>query len=154
MRESPRLGCVLIYLVDALQSKRLFPGPEIDVSKLVNMLYHRDDVSMGFKYPPERLLKLHTNPSENDLHTIMDQNGDLCVYVFKLGRTTFATIGRFTGFETHARYYFPNETNRDSVELAVLPYDKDSGPFSKVGAVIGHRQWQDCRHSYWWNWED
>jgi hypothetical protein len=36
------------------------------------------------------------------------------------------------GFESHARHYLDIDS-RDSVEVAVLPYDSDSGPFSRGG---------------------
>ena len=62
-----------------------------------------------------------------------DHDGENCLYVIKRGLTTLTTIGRATGFFSYAREYFANQTRRDSIEWAILPYDNDSGAFSKGG---------------------
>ncbi|KAI6152619.1 hypothetical protein BKA82DRAFT_4512578 [Pisolithus tinctorius] len=56
-----------------------------------------------------------------------------CLYVIKHGLTTLTTIGRATGCFSYASEYFSNQTHRDSIEWAILPYDSDSGAFSKGG---------------------
>lgn len=58
--------------------------------------------------------------------------GDPMRYVKKRGLTTLTRIGCLTGFESHVRRYF-TLGSRDSVEAAVCPSDKDSGPFSRGG---------------------
>jgi len=62
-----------------------------------------------------------------------DHHGENCLYVIKRGLTTLSTIGRATGFVSHAREYFSNQTHQDSIEWAILPYDNDSGAFSRGG---------------------
>jgi hypothetical protein len=62
----------------------------------------------------------------------LDLNGDPVRYVIKRGHTTFTTIGRLSGFESHKRQY-GLLGSFDSIETAVYPYDKHSGPFSRGG---------------------
>ena len=56
-----------------------------------------------------------------------------CVYTIKRGLTTLTTIDCATGFFSYVREYFANQTHRDSIVWAILPYDNDSGAFSKGG---------------------
>ena len=89
-------------------------------------MYPRTDAQSGFKYPTERLLELRGILSE-------DHDGESYLYVIKRGLTTLTTIGRATGLFSYAREYFANQTHRDSIEWAILPYDNDSGAFSNRG---------------------
>ena len=110
------------------------PGPEIDPAKFIGLMYPRINVPSDFDYPAERLLKLRGILSAKEICTPnnKDHRGDPMRYVIKRGLTTLTTIGCLTGFESHVRRYF-TLGNRDSVEVAVYPYDSDSGPFSKGG---------------------
>nr|VWO98515.1 Cytochrome P450 monooxygenase CYP52X1 [Ganoderma boninense] len=60
------------------------------------------------------------------------RNGDPTRYVIKRGLTTLTTIGCLNGFESHVRRYYALGS-RDSVEVAVYPYDRHSGVFSEEG---------------------
>ena len=100
----------------------------------MNLMYPRDDAPSEFDYPEDRLFKLRdiltaaqiSKPNSQDL------KGDPVRFVIKRGHTTFTTIGRLSGFESHLRRYSLVGTF-DSVEAAVYPYDSDSGPFSRGG---------------------
>ncbi len=97
-------------------------------------MYPRTDTQSGFKYPAERLLELRGILAEDRMRhpNTKDHDGGNCLYVIKRGLTTLTTIGRATGFFSYAREYFSNQTHRDSIEWAILPYDNDSGVFSKA----------------------
>jgi hypothetical protein len=98
-------------------------------------MYPRTDAQSGFKYPAERLLELRDIFTEDRMRhsDTKDHNGENCFYVIKHGLTTLTTIGRATGFFSHACEYFANQTHRDSIKWATLPYDNDSGALSKGG---------------------
>jgi hypothetical protein len=111
------------------------PGTEIAAEKFINLMYLLWTRRLISSIRRERQLKLRGMVSEGDIRNPVtkDHNGDLCCYVIKRGLTTLTTIGRATGFESFVRRYFANESKRESVEAVVLPYDNDSGPFSRVG---------------------
>ncbi|KAH7890436.1 hypothetical protein F5I97DRAFT_1922768 [Phlebopus sp. FC_14] len=93
------------------------------------------DLTSGSNYPDERLLEPGGILAEDRMRhpDTKDHDGENCLYVIKRGLTTLTTIGHATGFFSHAREYFANQTHRDSIEWAILPYDNDSGAFSKGG---------------------
>jgi len=97
-------------------------------------MYPRIEAPSDFDYSVERLLKLRGILSAEEIRTPKNNNhnGDPMRYVIKRGLTTRTTIGCLTGFESHVRRYFAIG-RRDSVEVAVYPYDSDSGPFSRGG---------------------
>lgn len=98
-------------------------------------MYPRTHAQSGFKYPAERLLVLRDILAEDCMRhpKTKDHDGENSLYVIKRGLTTLTTIGRATGCFSYAREYFSNQTHRDSIEWAILPYDSDSGAFSKGG---------------------
>jgi hypothetical protein len=97
-------------------------------------MYPRIDAQSDFDYPAERLLKLRGILSAAEIRTPNNKNhkGEPMRYVIKRGLTTLTTIGCLTGFESHVRRYFTLGF-RDSVEAAIYPYNKNSGPFSRPG---------------------
>ncbi|TFY83041.1 hypothetical protein EWM64_g973 [Hericium alpestre] len=110
-------------------------GPEIDGAKFTRMMYPRVDTKPEFKYPSDRLLPLGDIISEELLRRpdMLDINNEACLFVTKRGLTTKTTIGRATGIFSYVREYFPTETTQTSKEWAILPYDSESGAFSKGG---------------------
>lgn len=87
-----------------------------------------------FCYPKGRLLKLQGILSAEEINKTLNKNDNNKPkrYVIKRGLTTHTTIGRLNGFESHVRHHLaPDSSN--SVEVAVIPYDSDSGPFSRFG---------------------
>ena len=98
-------------------------------------MYPHTDAQSGFEYPAQRLIELGPILAEDRMchPDTKDHNGENCLYVIKRGLTTLTTIGRATGLFSYAREYFANQTHRDSIEWAILPYDNDSGAFSKRG---------------------
>ncbi|KIJ11038.1 hypothetical protein PAXINDRAFT_101831, partial [Paxillus involutus ATCC 200175] len=92
-------------------------GPEYTPFKLKGLLYERDDVPLGFKYPEDGLFPLQgiltaeqvKNPDTKNLQ------GDPVRRVLKRGFTTNTTIGTVTRFMSFVRKYFPTG-NLESIE--------------------------------------
>lgn len=103
-------------------------------SKLKSLMYQRDDVPSDFKYPDNGLLALRgmltadqvTNPTNLTLQ------GDRVRRVLKRGFTTNTTVGTLTRFMSFVRQYF-QIGNQESLEVAILSHEQDSGTFSKRG---------------------
>ena len=94
---------------------------------------------MFFKYPPGGLLQLQGIINEAELHspTMLNKNGETCLFVLQNGNATGATIGHTTGIKSFVQEYdhHPNgyTIHTTSMELAVHPYGKVDGPFSAPG---------------------
>ncbi|KAG9103361.1 hypothetical protein FRC06_011308 [Ceratobasidium sp. 370] len=117
-------------------------GAEIESGKFMRLLYPRYDVPSEFDYPEDRIYLLRVILAAANIKepNSQDIEGDPTRFVFKRGPTTLTTIGRLNGFESRERRY-SLFGNFDSVEAAVLPYDNNSGPFSRGGdsgaAIVG-----------------
>ncbi|KAJ1306713.1 hypothetical protein OPQ81_007703 [Rhizoctonia solani] len=109
-------------------------GPEIEPGQFMSFMYPRHDAPSEFDYPEDRLFRLRAILSADEISdpNNQDHNGDPVRFVIKRGLTTRTTIGRLTGFESHARRYTVLG-HLDSLEAAIYPYDNDSGPFSRGG---------------------
>jgi len=109
-------------------------GPECTPFKLKGLLYERDDVPSGFKYPEDGLLPLQgiltaeqvKNPDTKNLQ------GNPARRVLKRGFTTNTTVGTVTRFMSFVRKYFPTG-NLESLELPIIPHENETGTFSKGG---------------------
>jgi len=99
-------------------------------------------VPSEFRYPEGRIypLKFLLATAKIKQPNSQESNGDKTRFVFKRGLTSLTTIGRLNGFESRRRYYGLHGTF-DSVEVAVYPYNSQSGLFSKGGdsgaAIVG-----------------
>ena len=103
-------------------------------SKLKSLMYERDDVPSDFKYPDNGLLDLRGMLTANQINnpTNLNLQGDRVRRVLKRGFTTNTTIGTLTKFMSFVRQYFQTG-NRESLEVAILSHEQDSGTFSKGG---------------------
>ena len=118
-----------------------FPGNFIDLGmkyssvELIRKL-HLNPVDSGHLISPgDRLLRLWgTIPMEEMRNpTMPDQNGNPCITVLKRGGTTNVTMGQVLTVIAYARKYVTEHDTAVSKELAVIPLDKKSGPFSAKG---------------------
>ncbi|KAI0279223.1 hypothetical protein BGY98DRAFT_1096302 [Russula aff. rugulosa BPL654] len=82
-------------------------GPEIDSGTFMSKMYPHDDAQSEFDYPAHRLFKLTQimPTAQVKAPNNLDLNGNPVRYVIKRGHTTFTTIGRLSGFESHKRHY-------------------------------------------------
>ncbi|KDQ10479.1 hypothetical protein BOTBODRAFT_163776 [Botryobasidium botryosum FD-172 SS1] len=140
---NPPHGYTRDVCVIKLDKKKLLPnfkgnvidlGPEIEPGKFMSLMYPRRDAPSKFDYPEDRLFKLEAILPAAKIKESNNQDlkGDPVRSVIKRGHTTFTTIGRLNGFESHERRY-SLLGKFDSVEAAVYPYDNNSGPFSRGG---------------------
>ena len=132
---------IAVIAVDAFKiNLASFAGNVIDLGfkfspqQLTEMMYPDPRNARKFKYPGNRLLRLHGTITEEEMCNpdMYDCNGELCIIVLKLGRTTDLTVGRANNVFSYTRYYGENGFG-DSMEWAILPFDKKSGPFSAAG---------------------
>lgn len=103
-------------------------------SKLKSLIYQRDDVPSDFKYPDNGLLVLRGMLTADQVNnpTNLNLEGDRLRRVLKRGFTTNTTVGTLTRFISFVRQYFPTG-NKESLEVAILSHERDSGTFSKGG---------------------
>jgi len=103
-------------------------------AKLKSLIYERVDVPSEFKYPDNSLLTLRgmLNADQINHPTNLNLQGNRVRRVLKRGFTTNTTVGTLTKFMSFVRQYFPTG-NIESLEIAILPHEQDSGTFSKGG---------------------
>jgi len=140
---TPPHGYTTDVCVIRLDEKKFLPnfkgnvialGPEIEPGKFMSQMNPRNNAQSEFDYPEDHLFRLGAILSTTKIcePNNQDHNGDPVRYVIKRGLTTHTTIGRLAGFESHVRRYSVLG-NLDSVEVAIYPYNNDSGPFSRGG---------------------
>jgi len=103
-------------------------------AKLKSLIYDCDDVPSDFKYPDNGLLALQgiLTAHQIDNPTNLNLQGDRVRRVLKRGFTTNTTVGTLTKFMSFVRQYFQTGT-QESLEVAILSHEQDSGTFSKGG---------------------
>jgi hypothetical protein len=91
--------------------------------------------SRNFTWPGNRLLKLFGTILKEEMRNpqMLDQDSEACITVLKRGRTTDLTVGKATTFVSYTRKYFSERDTAVSKEWAVIPLDKEFGPFSAKG---------------------
>ncbi|KAH8116061.1 hypothetical protein DFH11DRAFT_1507017 [Phellopilus nigrolimitatus] len=114
---------------------------ELDKEKFRSMIGNvlslgpeRDDDPSDFKYPDNGLLALRGMLTADQVNnpTNLNLQGDRVRRVLKRGFTTNTTVGTLTKFMSFVRQYFQTG-NRESLEVAILSHEQDSGTFSKGG---------------------
>lgn len=112
-----------------------FPlGPEISREAFTQLMYERIDVPSEFEYPDHGLLTLRGMLTANDINNpnSLDTQSDRVRRVIKRGLTTLTTVGTLSRFISFVRKYNITGT-LESLELAILPHESDTGTFSKSG---------------------
>jgi hypothetical protein len=96
------------------------------------MMNPRNDSRKAFEYPTGRQLRVNGIVLKEPLLNpdLLDDNDMPCLIVLKDGNTTGLTVGRVTGIESFVR---DDDTEEESIDLAVYNYDKKSGVFSAKG---------------------
>ncbi|KAI0760742.1 hypothetical protein C8Q74DRAFT_251673 [Fomes fomentarius] len=117
---------------DAFRGNFMDLGTEIPSDKFTLMMYPREDGPTTFKYPDDRLLRLHDTISKELMiePDMLDHNNDPCLLVIKNGNATDVTIGRATGIFSFVR---DDESGKESMEWAIYNYDSKSDVFSAPG---------------------
>ena len=86
-------------------------------------------------YPLGGLLQAHGVVKDEDIRSPqqLDANGNKYLPVVKNGLATGTTVGRVNGLYSFTRLYTEYGTKETSLEVAVLPYDRERGAFSAPG---------------------
>ncbi|KAJ3486272.1 hypothetical protein NLI96_g4344 [Meripilus lineatus] len=89
----------------------------------------------GYKYPQDGLLQASGVVQSHEIYnpTNIDANGEKCLLVVKNGLATGTTIDRASGMESLTRIYTERGHKKTSIDFAVLPYGRRTGPFSTAG---------------------
>jgi hypothetical protein len=97
-------------------------------------MYGHVDVPSEFQYPQGGLLPLRGTLTSEDINNPDSKNleGERIRRVIKRGFTTLTTVGTLSKFISHVHKYTVLG-HIDPTEVAILPHDNDSGPFSRGG---------------------
>ncbi|KAG2003725.1 hypothetical protein CC2G_004308 [Coprinopsis cinerea AmutBmut pab1-1] len=112
-------------------------GPEMSEAKLKSLIHEHAAVPSKFKYPENGLLILGSMLSADQIKHPTNLNllqGDRVTVrrVLKRGFATHTTVGSLTKFMSFVRQYF-RTGNQESLGVAILPHEQDSGTFSRGG---------------------
>nr|ODN94613.1 hypothetical protein L204_04748 [Cryptococcus depauperatus CBS 7855] len=103
-------------------------------SRETNTMFPQPEDRAKYGYPIDGLQALGgIQPEEINNPQQLDVNGEPCLLVVKNDRTTGTSIGRATGMESFIRIYKEYGIEETSKEIAVLPYNNKTGPFSAPG---------------------
>jgi hypothetical protein len=103
-------------------------------AELKSLIYKHGDIQSDFKYSKNGLLPLRGMVTADQVKnpTNLNLEGNHVRRVLKRGFTTNTTVGTLTKFMSFVRQYLPTG-NQDSLEVAILSHELDSGTFSKRG---------------------
>lgn len=132
----------VVEIYPSLIAKLNFVGNAIDlgsveVDELTAWMYPNPANPNSFKYPGDRLLRFSGVVSDEDMFKpdprTKDHDNDPVIMVLKNGNTTDLTVGRLNTIRAFTRFYFNGKPGAMSKEVAVLPRNSKSGPFSDRG---------------------
>ncbi|KAI0030319.1 hypothetical protein K488DRAFT_79701 [Vararia minispora EC-137] len=117
------------------KGNKLWVSGKLSISDYRNTMFPQPQDQKNYSYPEDGLLQAYDfvrevemrNPQQLDVH------GEKCLLVVKNGSTTGTTVGRVNGLEPITRVYDDYGISHESLEIAVLPYDKTHGKFSDAG---------------------
>ena len=109
-------------------------GTEYEAGDFKRLMYERTDVPSDFKYPDYGLLPLRGMLTAEDIKSLntSDEDGDRIRRVIKRGLATNTTVGSLSRYMSFVRKY-DICGSLDSLELAILPHESQTGPFSLGG---------------------
>ena len=123
-------------------SKLNFIGNAIDlgsveVDELTAWMYPHPANPNSFDYPGDRLLRCFGTVSDQEMFKpppgTKDHDNDPIIMVLKNGNTSNLTVGCLNTIRSFVRHYFEGQPGEMSREIAVLPRNSKSGPFSEPG---------------------
>ncbi|KAG8894298.1 hypothetical protein FRC01_013049 [Tulasnella sp. 417] len=109
-------------------------------------MFPQPEDQAGYEYPDDGLLPVFGVVKDNEIRQPQhrDVHGEKALLVVKNGLATGTTVGRANGLESFTRVYADSDygIKHTSIEVAILSYDKQRGPFSAPGdsgAIIPDR---------------
>ncbi|KIM35569.1 hypothetical protein M413DRAFT_449699 [Hebeloma cylindrosporum] len=131
----------VVEILPTMISKNNFVGNaidlgSIDIDELTSWMYPYPANPNSFAYPGDRLLRCFGMVSDQEMLKppagTKDQDNDP-VIILKNGNTSKLTVGGLNTIRSFVRYYFDGKPGEMSKEIAVLPRNSKSGPFSAPG---------------------
>jgi hypothetical protein len=132
----------VVQLDPKMISKLNFIGNLIDVGSvavddLTSWMYPNPANPHSFEYPGDRFHKCVGMVSDQEMYkpdpSTQDQDNDPTIMVLMNGNTSRLSVGRLNTIRPFVRTYFKGVPGAMSREIAVLPRNSKSGPFSKRG---------------------
>ncbi|KAI0720063.1 hypothetical protein C8T65DRAFT_826687 [Cerioporus squamosus] len=123
-------------------SKPNFIGNAVDlgsvaVDQLTAWMYPHTASPKSFEYPGDRLLRCSGTVSDQEMFEphpeTNNHDDDPDIMVLKNGNSSKLTVGRLNTIRSFVRQYFEGNPGEMSREIAVLPRNWKSGPFSEPG---------------------
>ncbi|KAI0304089.1 hypothetical protein BC826DRAFT_903028 [Russula brevipes] len=113
-------------------------GVRIGVDKFTAWMCPHPTDPCSFHYPGDRLHRFYSNIPDEEMwrsnSKTCDHKNDPVIMVMKRGHASGLTVGRLNTIRSFTRYYFNSEGMiMMSREVAVLPRNSESGPFSEPG---------------------
>jgi len=109
-------------------------GTKYSPGVLTAMMCPNPKNTHSFVFPYDRLLSLRGTIPDTEVRkpTMYDENDKSCIIVIKSARGTDVTVGRANNIFSYTRTH-PGNITGVSKEWTILPFDKESGPFSDKG---------------------
>ncbi|PWW76384.1 hypothetical protein C7212DRAFT_357329 [Tuber magnatum] len=114
---------------------KVFIGGKLSPADFATFMFPQPEDQADYEYPENGLLQAFGVVKDHEIRhpQHLDQHCEKVLMVVKNGQTTGTTIGRPNGLESFTRIYSQYGMTGTSVEIAILSYDKEHGPFSGPG---------------------
>ena len=112
-------------------------GIDIPIDEFTSWMCPRHTNAPSFEYPGDRLHRLSDFIPDYEMlgpaRNTHDHLGDPVIMVMKRGYGSGLTVGRLNTIRSFTRYVFEDKPGKMSRDVAVLPRNSNSGPFSRPG---------------------
>ncbi|KAG8806839.1 hypothetical protein FRC19_007028 [Serendipita sp. 401] len=117
------------------KGNKVYVGGNLSSLEYGKIMFPWPEDQANYEYPEDGLLQAFGVVPAGEIYSpqYRDAHGEKCLLVVKNGLATGTTIGRVMGMESFTRVYKEHGIKETSMEIAVLPYSKITGPFSVPG---------------------
>ncbi|KIM27485.1 hypothetical protein M408DRAFT_165369 [Serendipita vermifera MAFF 305830] len=114
---------------------KVYIGGNFSPSDFGKLMFPQSEDQRDYKYPDDGLLQACGVVKDDEIRQPqhLDVHRQKAFLVVKNGLATGTTVGRANGLDSFTRVYTEYDIERTSIEIAILPYDKQCGPFSAKG---------------------
>ncbi|KAF9218311.1 hypothetical protein BS17DRAFT_804850 [Gyrodon lividus] len=109
---------------DTFPGNKVYVGGNLSPSDFGKLMFPQPEYQADYEYPYDGLLAVGVH---------LDAHGEKALFVVKNGLTTGTTISRANRLDPFNRVYSDYGIEHTTIETAILPYDKQRGPFSAPG---------------------
>jgi len=120
---------------ETFPGNKVYVGGNLSPSDFGKLVFPQPEDQADYEYPDDGLLQAFGVLKDNEIRQPqhLDVHGEKALLVVKNGLTTGTTIGRANGLDSFTRVYTDYSIEHTSIETAILPHDKQRGPFSAPG---------------------